>query len=132
MSLYVWNEAAQDVAVGGTLALGSGMRCGTCVVQNGNGVTLNAPGLYRFEVSVNGTTDAAGVLTVEARVDGVAVPGATASETVGVAGDLVSPSLAFMVRADGCRCVSRPNVTLVNVGDAGSIENVAMTVTRVA
>lgn len=132
MSLYVWNEAAQDVAVGGTLALGSGMRCGTCAVQNGNGVTLNAPGWYRFEASVTGTTDAAGTFAVEARVDGVAVPGATASQTVAVAGDLAALPLAFFVRADGCRCVSRPTVTLVNVGDAGTVENLAMTVTRVA
>ena len=132
MSLYVWNEAAQDVAVGGTLALGSGMRCGTCVVQNGNVVTLNAPGWYRFEASVTGTTDAAGTFAVEARVDGVVVPGATASQTVAVAGDLAALPLAFFVRADGCCRVSRPTVTLVNVGDAGTVENLAMTVTRVA
>lgn len=130
--LYTYNESTQAVAVDATVDLGTSLRCGNCATLNGDAVQLNAPGWYRFEASVTGTTDAVGVLTVEARVDGVAVPGATASETVGVAGDLVSPSLVFVVRADGCRWNSRPLVTLVNVGDAGSIENVAMTVTRVA
>lgn len=130
--LYTYNESTQAVAVDATVDLGTALRCGNCATLNGDAVQLNAPGWYRFEASVTGTTDAAGVLTVEARVDGVAVPGATASQTVGVAGDLAALPLAFMVRADGCRWNSRPLVTLVNVGDAGTIENVAMTVTRVA
>lgn len=130
--LYVYNGSTQDVAANAAVDLGTSQRCGNCATLNGDAVQLNAPGWYRFDASVTGTTDAVGTFSVEARVDGVAVPGATASQTVGVVGDLAALPLAFMVRADGCRWNSLPLVTLVNVGGAGSVDNVSMTVTRVA
>lgn len=132
MALYIYSQGPQDVDALGLVDLGAAMRCGGAATLDGRGVSLNCPGaLYLFNVSATGTTTAAGTLAIQARLDGADVPGATASQTVGVVGDLAALPLTFIVRAGGCRGC-RPTVTLVNSGDAATFENVAVTVARIA
>ena len=132
MALYAYNAASQDVATGGTVALASSVRCGCGASVADGGVRLNVGGgWYRVDVSVTGTLDAAGDVEVSAQVDGVDVPGATASETVAAAGDYASLSMTFLVHAGGCCCNSRPLVTVVNAGAEATFVNAMVTVTRV-
>lgn len=131
MALYAYAQGAQAVAPGGVVSLGTAMRCGCSEALDGSAVTLLRPGLYRFDATLTGTTDAAGTLSVQARVDGADVPGAQAAETVGVAGDLCDLSLTFFVRAGCCR-MCRPAVDIVSTGGAATYDNVAITVARIA
>lgn len=131
MAFYAYNAAAQEVDVGGTVALSTALRCGCESVLDGGGVRLNVPGgWYRVDVSATVTAADPGDVTLTARVDGTDVPGATATATVAVAGDFAALPLTFLTRAAGC-CGSRPVVTLVNAGAAATYDNVAVTVTRV-
>lgn len=131
MAIYAYADGAQSVASGGVVPLGTAMRCGCSEALDGSAVRLLRPGLYRIDATLTGTTDAAGTLSVQARVDGSAVPGARAAETVGVAGDLCDLSLTFFVRAGCCR-MCRPAVDIVSTGGAATYDNVAVTATRIA
>lgn len=69
---------------------------------------------------------AAGSVTVTAYKDNVAIPGATATETVAATDTTVNLSLSSMIR-EGCSyCNGLSNVTFVVSGTAAEILNVAI------
>ena len=126
-ALYAAMQTPTAVAVDGVIPLGSLIRRYGCdVALNGNAVNITGTGYYDVDASV--TSTAAGTVTITLYKDGVAVPGATASETAAANGtvDLNIPALVRQV----C-CAAGSALTLVLTGVAATVNNVALRVQRV-
>lgn len=117
------------VAVDGVIPLGSLIRRYGCdVTLNGNAVNITGAGYYDVDASVTVSPAAAGTVTITLYKDGVAVPGATASETAAANGT-VNLSIPPLVR-QAC-CAAGSALTLVLTGAAATVNNVALRVQRV-
>lgn len=128
-ALYAAMQTPSAVAVGGVIPLGSLIRRYGCDVSlNGNAVNITGAGYYDVDASVTVTPAAAGTVTITLYKDGVAVPGATASETAAANGtvDLSIPALVRQV----C-CAAGSALTLVLTGVAATVDNVALRVQRI-
>lgn len=128
-ALYAAMQTPTAVAVDGVIPLGSLIRRYGCdVALNGNAVNITGAGYYDVDASVTVSPAAAGAVTVTLYKDGVAVPGATASETAAANGtvDLNIPALVRQV----C-CAAGSALTLVLTGVAATVDNVALRVQRI-
>ena len=128
-ALYAAMQTPTAVAVDGVIPLGSLIRRYGCdVALNGNAVNITGAGYYDVDASVTVTPIAAGTVTITLYKDGVAVPGATASETAAANGtvDLSIPALVRHV----C-CAAGSAFTLVLTGAAATVNNVALRVQRI-
>lgn len=128
-ALYAAMQTPTAVAVDGVIPLGSLIRRYGCdVALNGSAVNITGAGYYDVDASVTVTPAAAGTITITLYKDGVAVPGATASETAAANGtvDLSIPALVRQV----C-CAAGSALTLVLTGVAATVDNVALRVQRV-
>lgn len=128
-ALYAAMQTPTAVAVDGVIPLGSLIRRYGCdVALNGNAVNITGAGYYDVDASVTVSPAAAGTVTITLYKDGVAVPGATASETAAANGtvDLNIPALVRQV----C-CAAGSALTLVLTGAAATVNNVALRVQRV-
>ena len=80
-ALYAAMQTPTAVAVGGVIPLGGLIRRYGCdIALNGNAVNLAGTGYYDVDASITATLTAAGAVTATLYKDGVAVPGATATE----------------------------------------------------
>lgn len=128
-ALYAAMQTPTAVAVDGVIPLGSLIRRYGCdVALNGNAVNITGAGYYDVDASVTVSPAAAGTVTITLYKDGVAVPGATASETAAANGtvDLNIPALVRQV----C-CAAGSALTLVLAGAAATVNNVALRVQRI-
>lgn len=128
-ALYAAMQTPTAVAIDGVIPLGSLIRRYGCdVALNGNAVNITGAGYYDVDASVTVTPTAAGTVTITLYKDGVAVPGATASETAAANGtvDLNIPALVRQV----C-CAAGSALTLVLTGVAATVDNVALRVQRI-
>lgn len=128
-ALYAVMQTPTAVAVDGVIPLGGLIRRYGCdVALNGNAVNITGAGYYDVDASVTVTPTAAGTVTITLYKDGVAVPGATASETAAANGtvDLSIPALVRQV----C-CAAGSALTLVLTGAAATVNNVALRVQRI-
>lgn len=128
-ALYAAMQTPTAVAVDGVIPLGSLIRRYGCdVTLNGNAVNITGAGYYDVDASVTVSPAAAGTVTITLYKDGVAVPGATASETAAANGtvDLNIPALVRQV----C-CAAGSALTLVLTGAAATVNNVALRVQRI-
>ena len=117
------------VLAGGTIPLGAIIRrfgCGMDV--NGNGLTICEPGYYDVDVSVTVLPTDATPITATLMSDGVAVPGATATDTPTSAGAAVNLSLLAPVR-HFCNCGAKTLTVILS--DAGTVNNMAFAAERV-
>ena len=128
--LYVANPNAQPVTVGGNFDLGSVIRKFGCSadLSGANTVNLNDVGYYDVNVSVTAAPTVAGDVTVTLLNNGAAVPGATATATVTVAGDSVNLSFESVIRVF-C-CANTGALSLVLAGTDATASNVAMVVKK--
>ena len=128
-ALYAAMQTPTAVAVDGVIPLGSLIRRYGCdVALNGNAVNITGAGYYDVDASVTVTPAAAGTVTITLYKDGVAVPGATASETAAANGT-VDLSIPALVR-QAC-CAEGSALTLVLAGAAATVNNVALRVQRI-
>lgn len=128
-ALYAAMQTPTAVAVDGVIPLGSLIRRYGCdVALNGNSVNITGAGYYDVDASVTVTPTAAGTVTVTLYKNGVAVPGATASETAAANGT-VDLSIPALVRQSCCAAGSA--LTLVLTGAAATVNNVALRVQRI-
>ena len=128
-ALYAAMQTPTAVAVDGVIPLGSLIRRYGCdVALNGNAVNITGAGYYDVDASVTVSPAAAGTVTITLYKDGVAVPGATASETAAANGtvDLSIPALVRQV----C-CAAGSALTLVLTDAAATVNNVALRVQRI-
>lgn len=117
------------VLAGGAIPLGSIIcRFGCGMDVNGNGLTIREPGCYDINVSVTVLPTEATPITATLMSDGVAVPGATATDTPTSAGAAVNLSLLAPVR-HFCNCGAK-TLTVV-LSDAGTVNNMAFAAERV-
>lgn len=128
-AIYTTNTSAPTVAVGGIIPVGNTTRRYGCnVKQDGNTITLCGNGYYLVNVSATVTPSAAGTVSVTAQKDGVAIIGATGSETVAAAADSVTIGLTAIVR-NACGCESSI-LSFVLGGVAAVVDNLAVTVVK--
>lgn len=127
-AIYTTNTSSPAVAVGGIIPVGvTTRRYGCNVSQDGNTITLTGRGYYLISASATVAPDAAGTVSLTAQKDGVAIIGATASETA-AADATVSVGLTSIVR-NVCDCDSSI-LSLVLGGVASTISNLAVSVVK--
>lgn len=128
-ALYAALQTPTAVAIDGVIPLGSLIRRYGCdIALNGNAVNLSGAGYYDVDASITANLTAAGTVTVTLYKDGLAVPGATASET-GTASGTVNLNIPALVR-QAC-CAAGSALTLVLSGAAATVTNVALRVQRI-
>lgn len=128
-AIYTANTSAPTVAVGGIIPVGNTTRRYGCnIKQDGNTITLCGNGYYLINVSATVTPSAAGTVSVTAQKDGVAIIGATGSETVAAAATTVNIGLTAIAR-NACGCESSI-LSFVLGGVAAVVDNLAVTVVK--
>ena len=108
-ALYTAMQTPTAVAVGGVIPLGGLIR------------------RYGCDIALNGN-DTGGIIAYSLYKDGVAVPGATATET-GAASGTVNLDLTALVRQP-C-CAAGAALTLVLTGVEATVDNMALRVQRI-
>ena len=126
--IYLVTPTLASILADGILPLSTIARRRSYAIQQSNdSILLNAPGYYKVSINITFTAPAAGDVTVELRQDGVAVPGATATETITTATTEVRTiSFDAIVRVPCCGAPS--TLTFVNTGVAISSSNIAVNV----
>lgn len=129
--LYAANLTEQPiVATGTTINFGSTIRrMGKCIRLNNGNVEMNGAEYGNILANVTIQGDATGgVATVTLYKDGIAIPGAKASQTLGASAtaSLVIPA---MIRKF-CNC-SPTEITAIVTGVAGAITNASILVEKV-
>ena len=128
-AIYTANTNVQAVTVGGGINPGSIVRRFGCAIDlSGNTITIDDAGYYDVNVSITLAPTVAGTVTATLYNNGIAVTGATASETVASANDLVNLSFESIVRVF---CSGNTGaLTLVLTGTNANVSNVAVTVNK--
>lgn len=132
-ALFAAMQTPTAVAAGGVIPLGSLIRrYGSDLSLSGSAVNIEgncqSQGYYDVDASITATLTAAGTVTVTLYKDGVAIPGATASET-GMASGTVNLSITALVR-QAC-CAAGSALTLVLTGAEATVNNVGLRVQRI-
>lgn len=128
-AIYTAMQTPTGVSVNGVIPLGSLIRRYGCdVAMNGNAINIMSKGYYDVDASVTLTPTTAGIVTATLFLNGVAVPGATASATA-TAGSTVLLAFPSLVR-QAC-CAAGSSLTLVLTGAASTVNNVALRVQRI-
>ena len=131
-AIYTVNQSAQNVAVNGSLNLGSIIRrFGQNLNMSGNAIQISGEGYYDLDASITLAPSAVGNVTITAFADNIAIPGATATASVSTANNPVNISLSSLYRK-GCQCCDGlSNITFVLTGTATSVTNVAIVVEKI-
>ena len=126
-AIYTTNTTAPTIAVDGIIPVGTTTRRYGCNIrQDGNAITLCGQGYYLVNVSATVTPTAAGTVSVTAQKDGVAIVGATGSETVAAVANAANISITAIVR-NACGCDS--SILSFSLGGvAAVVDNFAVTV----
>lgn len=128
-AIYTAMQTPTGVSVNGVIPLGSLIRRYGCdVAMNGNAINILSKGYYDVDASVTLTPTTAGTVTATLFLNGVAVPGATASATA-TAGSTVLLAFPSLVR-QAC-CAAGSSLTLVLTGAESTVNNVALRVQRI-
>ncbi len=128
-AIYTTNTAIPTITTGNIVPVGvTTRRFGRNIRQDGNTITICGQGYYLINVSATVTPSAAGTVTLTAQKDGVAIIGATASETVSAASTAVNLSITAIVR-NACGCDSSI-ISLILTGATAEINNLAVNVEK--
>ena len=116
-----YNSTTQTVESGSAYVFDTNRIVTGCTVGHDAGsttFTLRKPGYYYVTFNTTFTTEETGVATVELRGGGVAIPGASGSETVTTAGDTKSISFTTIVKVlPSCPAIDNTvTLTLVSTG----------------
>lgn len=131
-AIYTANTSAQNVAVNGNINLGSIIRKFGCNIDlTGDAIRIAGAGYYDIDASFTVAPTAAGNVTITAYKDNVAIPGATATETVTAANDVVNLNFSSLVREFCSCCEGASNLTFVLSGTAASVTNSAIIVEKI-
>jgi len=130
-AIYTVNNTTQVVAVDGQINLGSVIRRFGCNCHlNNNAINITGSGYYDIDASFTIAPTADGEVTVTMYKDGIAVPGAVATETVAAAGDSANLSISSLVREFCPCCDNSSNLTFVLSGVESNVTNVAIVVEK--
>ena len=120
-----YNSTIQTVDVGAAYVFDTNRIVTGCTVGHVPGTTtftLTKPGYYYVTFNTTFTTEATGNVTVELRNGGIAVPGATGTETIVTAGDETSIAFATIVKVLPSCCAIDNTATLTFVVDGIAID----------
>lgn len=131
-AIYVVNASAQNVAINGVINLGSIIRrFGPNLGLSGSSIQIDGAGYYDIDASITAAPTAAGNVTITMYKDGVAVPGATATQSTSVANNPVNLSISSLVREFCPCCDGLSNLTFVLTGTAAAVTNVAIVIEKI-
>ena len=129
-----YNITTQAVAANELLTFSTDrILTGCTATRNGSTFQLNKPGYYYVTFNADvAATEALGALTVEMFDNGVAVPGAEATETATVAGNVSNVAFTTIIRvAPSCAMIDNTGrLTFVNTGVAATFTNVNVNITK--
>ena len=139
------NITSQSIAINGTLNLGEVYRrfckknaCGIRVFEfNDTSVSLQQSGIYHITANMTFTAPVAGVVTFQLNENGVAIPGALASETITTATtEVKTTTIDFYVLVDNNYVLGSPstlvkNISITNTGVASTVSNVILNIDKV-
>lgn len=138
------NTAPQTIAVDGIVSLGSVYRKfitkGACGVPTfsalSDSLTLNRKGIYHITVTAVVSAPAAGVVTLALEENGEEITGAFASETITTATtELRTLVIDYYLLVDSdiilsCPTTTSKSITIRNIGDEATIENIVVNVEK--
>ena len=129
--IQVANPSSQAVAVNSIISLGSVQRRYGCNLRlSGNAIEMGGEGYYAVDCSITLVPNAVGSVSVALLVDGNTVSGATATGSVGTAGDSVTlPITATLRRSCNC-CEDVNNLTFVVTAGASTVTNISARVEK--
>ena len=119
--ISAYNAATQTVASGTAYVFDTNRIATGCTVGHTAGTTtftLNKPGYYYITFNTTFTTEEAGIATVELQNGGVAIPGASGSETITTVGDVKSIAFSTIVRVLPS-CPALDNTTTLTIVATG-------------
>jgi len=130
-AIYTANSSAQNVALNGVINPGTIIRrYGPNLGLSGNAIQIDGPGYYNIQASITAAPTAAGNVTITVYKDGVAIPGATATQSTSVANNPLNLSISSLVREFCSCCDGLSNLTFVLTGTAAAISNIAIVVEK--
>lgn len=106
---------------------------GCTATRNGATFQLSKPGYYYVTFNaIAAATDTVGLLTMELQRNGVAVPGAEASVTTTVAGNVSSFAFSTIIHVPPSCCAvdNTAKLTVVNTGVDATYSNVNINITK--
>lgn len=139
------NTSAQALALNSLVNLGVPYRrfttrgvCGltTTFTNSGTSVSLNRKGIYHVTATAVVSAPAAGVVTLTLEENGVAIPGAFASETITTATtELRTMVIDYYILVDNDIILNQPTTTsktisLRNTGVASTVNSVTINITK--
>lgn len=125
--IYTANTAPQAIPVGGTISLGPVIRkSGRNLSASGGVINVMGSGYYDIHALFNILGTAAGAVTITLFKDGIAIPGATATVTVGDGG-LATLNIPAVIRQ---QCCCESTITAELSGTAATINSASAVVSR--
>ena len=126
--IYTVNGNPQTVVENGNVALGTVIRRFGCNLNLvGNGITVRGQGYYSIDCAIIAAPTEAGNISATLYMDGVEIPGATATATAAVANDPVTIPIIGAVR-EMC-CDSAGTLTCV-LNAPATVNNIAIRVVK--
>nr|DAP45329.1 MAG TPA: BclA protein [Caudoviricetes sp.] len=128
--IYTANTTSTAVPIGNTVPVGSIIhRYGPCIDATGSAINVKEPGYYLVNISATFTAAAAGNVTLTLQRDGVAVSGATATETIATAAtESANVGITAIVRV---MCCGNARLSVLVDGTAApTITNMAIGVVK--
>lgn len=138
------NIATQEVATDGVVSLGQVYRryCRKCngvktFDFNGTSIALQQQGIYHITATITFSAPVAGDVTFQLTDNGVAIPGALATETITTATtEIRTATLDYYVLVDsdcvlGQSATEVESVSIINTGVDATITNVVVNVDKV-
>ena len=125
-----FSETPTTLQITGTRVVDSGISIST----EPNNYVINKKGLYHISADVTFTALAAGLVTVQAYLDGVAMP-CTLENVTATANALTPVHIETDVQFDSCCCDVSHSITFVIVGGAGvtgTVNKICSGITKVA
>lgn len=132
-AIYVVNDSTQEVVENGAINPGTIIRrFGPGMSVSGNGIQVEGIGYYNLNTSITLAPAAAGEVTVTVFKNGVAIPGAVATETAAAADDVINLSINALIRETGCCYYNNgpANLTFVITGTDATVTNIASVVIK--
>ena len=123
--ISAYNSTTQTVDVGAAYVFDTNRIVTGCTVGHVPGTTsftLTKPGYYYVSFNTTFTTEATGNVTVELRNGGVAVPGATGTETITTVGNIESIAFSTIVKVLPSCCAIDNTATLTFVVDGVAVD----------
>lgn len=129
-----YNNTIQNVTPNNPLTfLTDRILTGCTATRDGSTFQLNKPGYYYITFNANvAATEDLGALTIELFNNGVAIPGAIASETAAVAGNYSNLAFTTIVKiSPSCCAVNNVGrLAFINTGVAATISNANVNITK--